>query len=98
MRKEDGTGTTFVDNEGMQYPEGQTEDEEVKKEVYDLAEVKAGTLVVIHGNVLHKSEKNTSKKGRMIYTFHVIEGGKEYDARNWLQPPEGGFTRLYGDK
>ncbi|GAM85786.1 hypothetical protein ANO11243_037940 [Dothideomycetidae sp. 11243] len=90
-------GTGFADNEGAQYPAGLEEDAEVKKEVYDLAEVKAGTLVVIHGNVLHKSEKNTSQKGRMIYTFHMIEGGNAYDKRNWLQPPEQGFTKLYDE-
>lgn len=51
---------------------------------------------MIHGNLLHKSEKNLSQKGRIIYTFHVIEGeGNKYDERNWLQPPVAGFTRLY---
>ncbi|KAF2773780.1 phytanoyl-CoA dioxygenase [Teratosphaeria nubilosa] len=94
VRNEAGTGTTFTHNEGRQWPEGLEEDQEVRKEVYDLGEVKAGTLVLIHGNLLHKSEKNTSKKGRMIYTFHCIEGEHEYDGRNWLQPPENGFTRL----
>jgi len=60
-----------------------------------MGEVKAGTLVLIHGNLLHKSEKNTSQKGRIIYTFHVIEGEKRlYDKRNWLQPPVGGFTKI----
>ncbi|KAF2091879.1 phytanoyl-CoA dioxygenase [Saccharata proteae CBS 121410] len=61
---------------------------------YTLGEVKAGTLVLIHGNVLHKSEKNLSGKSRFIYTFHVIEGEHEYDRLNWLQPPEEGFSRL----
>jgi phytanoyl-CoA hydroxylase len=75
VRSEDGKGTTFAQNEGSQWPEGLEEDKDVKKEVYDLGEVKAGTLVLIHGNLLHKSEKNTSHKGRMIYTFHCIEGG-----------------------
>ncbi|KAM0714963.1 hypothetical protein Q7P37_009428 [Cladosporium fusiforme] len=94
VRAEDGKGTTFASNEGQQWPVGLQEDQDVKKEVYDLGEVKAGTLVLIHGNILHKSEKNTSQKGRMIYTFHCIEGENEYDERNWLQPPEEGFTRL----
>ena len=102
MRSEDGKGTTFAQNEGQQWPEGLEEDKDVKKEVYDLGEVKAGTLVLIHGNLLHKSEKNVSQKGRMIYTFHVIEGGdgekkSVYDGRNWLQPPSGGFTKLFGE-
>ena len=65
-----------------------------KEERYDMGEVKAGTLVLIHGNILHKSEKNTSSKSRNIYTFHVIEGEEKYDERNWLQPPEQGFSRL----
>lgn len=95
VRNKEGSGTTFAPNEGAQWPRGLEEDTEVKKEVYELGEVKAGTLVLIHGNLLHKSEKNTSQKGRMIYTFHMIEGTNEYDGRNWLQPPKEGFTRLY---
>ncbi|KAF2726208.1 phytanoyl-CoA dioxygenase [Polychaeton citri CBS 116435] len=94
VRQPEGTGTTFAANSEAQWPQGLQEDQEVKKEVYDLGEVKAGTLVLIHGNLLHKSEKNISKKGRMIYTFHVIEGQHQYDERNWLQPPAHGFTKL----
>ena len=68
------------------------------KEDYVLGEVKAGTLVLIHGNVLHKSEKNTSQKGRIIYTFHLIEGEEHFDEKNWLQIPGGpaAFTKLNG--
>ncbi|KAF1843146.1 phytanoyl-CoA dioxygenase family protein [Cucurbitaria berberidis CBS 394.84] len=100
-------GTGFIDNEGARYPKGlktelngaangEKEYEVVEKEErYDMGEVKAGTLVLIHGNILHKSEKNTSGKSRNIYTFHVIEGDQTYDAQNWLQPPEQGFSRLY---
>ncbi|KAI0137942.1 phytanoyl-CoA dioxygenase [Hypoxylon sp. NC0597] len=98
VRAKEG-GTTFIDNDGAKFPageeygerEGQSEDGE-----YKMGEVKAGSLVLIHGNLLHKSEKNLSQKGRIIYTFHVIEGeGTKYDERNWLQPPAEGFTRLY---
>ncbi|KAI9881500.1 MAG: hypothetical protein M1830_000063 [Pleopsidium flavum] len=103
VRVEGGTG--FVDVEGGRFPRGEWGREvESEREVggeemgeYTLGEVKAGTLVLIHGNLLHKSERNTSSKSRFIYTFHVIEGENEYDERNWLQPPEGGFTRLYQD-
>ncbi|KAM3425337.1 Phytanoyl-CoA dioxygenase domain-containing protein 1 [Cercospora zeina] len=94
----DGRGTEFVPNEsGAEWPrdfEREEVKEKGKEEEYVLGEVKAGTLVLIHGNILHKSERNLSQKGRMIYTFHMIEGGNEYDERNWLQPPEGGFTAL----
>lgn len=94
VRSPDEKGTTFTSNTGNEWPEGLEFDCKAKVEEYELGEVKAGTLVLIHGNLLHKSEKNTSKKGRMIYTFHCIEGDNEYDERNWLQPPEGGFTKL----
>ncbi|KAI2618164.1 phytanoyl-CoA dioxygenase [Hypoxylon sp. NC1633] len=99
VRAEAG-GTEFVDNDGARFPAGEDYGEEMggpdKDGEYKLGEVKAGTLVLIHGNLLHKSEKNLSEKSRIIYTFHVIEGeGAEYDKRNWLQPPAEGFTRLY---
>lgn len=107
MRRDDRTGTHIVDNPGPQFPvtaspESESNlniiapDEEDDASKYVLGEVKAGSLVLIHGNLLHKSEKNTSNKGRIIYTFHVIEGeGTTYDKKNWLQPPAEGFTKLY---
>ncbi|KAJ9373177.1 hypothetical protein DTO282F9_6870 [Paecilomyces variotii] len=94
-------GTEFIDNDGPGLPRGMEEEETGKEtdEDFEILDVKAGTLVLIHGNVLHKSEKNTSSKSRYAYTFHVIEGGEgwDYDKRNWLQPPENGegFSRLY---
>ncbi|KAF2137210.1 uncharacterized protein K452DRAFT_291749 [Aplosporella prunicola CBS 121167] len=88
-------GTGFIDNEGAQFPVDVEPQQPTSGEPeYTLGEVKAGTLVLIHGNVLHKSEKNLSGKSRFIYTFHVIEGEKEYDGLNWLQPPTEGFSRL----
>ncbi|KAI9887183.1 MAG: hypothetical protein M1823_001010 [Watsoniomyces obsoletus] len=66
---------------------------------YTLTEVEAGSLVIIHGNVLHKSEKNKGNKSRFVYTFHIIEGENRYDERNWLQPGgDEGFSRLYDDQ
>lgn len=91
-------GTTFVSNDGPSLPLGDQgeEAEKEKEEDFEILNVKAGDLVLIHGNVLHKSEKNTSDKSRYAYTFHVIEGaeGWTYDERNWLQPPKDGFSRL----
>ncbi|KAL8775110.1 MAG: hypothetical protein Q9209_000589 [Squamulea sp. 1 TL-2023] len=96
VRKQDGAGTEFVDVEGARFPQDFVVEEKAQEqEVYTIDEVKAGTLVLIHGNLLHKSEKNLSGKSRFIYTFHVIEGKNEYDERNWLQPPEKGFSKLY---
>ncbi|KAF7908517.1 uncharacterized protein EAF01_004272 [Botrytis porri] len=97
VRRKDGGGTEFVENKGEVFPRGlekREKEEEEKEGSYVMGEVKAGDLVLIHGNLLHKSERNTSANGRIIYTFHVIEGENVYDERNWLQPPEGGFTRL----
>jgi len=97
VRRKDGKGTEFIDNDGERFPNGDGYGErgEGEEGEYTIGEVKAGSLVLIHGNLLHKSEKNLSQKGRIIYTFHVIEGeGAVYDERNWLQPPEEGFTKI----
>ena len=43
-----------------------------------------GTLVVIDGKVVHKSNANTSDKSRHIYTFHLAEGqDTEWSKKNW---------------
>ncbi|KAA8647155.1 hypothetical protein EYZ11_009566 [Aspergillus tanneri] len=103
VRRQDGLGTEFVENEGAVLPRDM-EEEEVpdavpRPEDVQVLDIKAGSLVLIHGNVLHQSEKNTSDRSRFAYTFHVIEGadGWEYDERNWLQPPKNGegFSKLY---
>ncbi|KAL7664164.1 Fe2OG dioxygenase domain-containing protein [[Candida] zeylanoides] len=67
---------------------------------YTSIECRAGSLVLIHNGVLHKSHRNRSHRSRFIYAFHLIEGTATYDRLNWLQVPpcrEGGtdFTRLY---
>lgn len=99
VRNKENTGTTFDTLEGdWRWPRNFKHDEVETQEQYQLGEVTAGTLVLIHGNILHKSEKNLSQKGRMIYTFHCIEGEETYDERNWLQVPGGPsqFTKLDG--
>lgn len=56
-----------------------------------------GDLVLIHGSVLHKSERNRSDKTRFAYTFHMIESPPlaVYDDKNWLQPTEAmPFSRI----
>jgi len=61
------------------------------------APVKKGSLVLIHGQVYHKSEKNVSNKPRPAYTFHVVETeGAFYASKNWLQPtPTYPLPKLY---
>lgn len=52
--------------------------------------VKKGSLVLIHGFVVHSSEANTSTKSRHAYTFHILESDNcHYSEENWLQYPEG---------
>ncbi|KAK7692643.1 hypothetical protein QCA50_004276 [Cerrena zonata] len=55
---------------------------------YILEACSPGDLVLIHGSVLHKSERNTSPHTRFAYTFHMIESPPyaKYDEKNWLQP------------
>lgn len=48
-------------------------------------EVKAGTLVVLHGQFPHLSGPNNSDKSRQAYALHLIDGLCEYPSENWLQ-------------
>jgi phytanoyl-CoA hydroxylase len=58
-------------------------------------EVKAGTAVVMSGELIHQSKANKSNVSRQAYALHFIEGsGTHIYARdNWLQRP-GGFGEL----
>ncbi|CAF1166980.1 unnamed protein product [Didymodactylos carnosus] len=60
-------------------PESQPEESE-----FVLCPIKAGDAILIHGQVVHKSEQNTSPITRQIYTFHVIEtNNSTYSKENW---------------
>jgi len=61
-------------------------DSSAANNAYILETCEPGDLVLIHGAVVHKSERNTSDKTRFAYTFHMIEAGAKYDEKNWLQP------------
>ncbi|ORX62382.1 phytanoyl-CoA dioxygenase [Hesseltinella vesiculosa] len=65
-------GTTFI---GHDSPFDETKYVEVP--------VTRGTLVLIHGSVVHRSTPNLSDVSRFIYTFHVIEGNAKYAEDNW---------------
>lgn len=46
-------------------------------------------MVLIHGEIVHKSERNLSSNSRQIYTFHAIERENTvYSPDNWLQPTD----------
>ncbi|XP_010011017.1 PREDICTED: phytanoyl-CoA dioxygenase domain-containing protein 1 isoform X2 [Nestor notabilis] len=59
--------------------------------------ISKGGLVLIHGEVVHKSELNSSESSRHAFTFHVMEAkDTSWSRENWLQPtPELPFPSLY---
>ncbi|KZT71054.1 phytanoyl-CoA dioxygenase [Daedalea quercina L-15889] len=88
-KAEGGTGfeTLISPEQAPPKPEGK----------YILEACMPGDMVLIHGNVLHKSEKNLSPNTRYAYTFHMIESlpHARYDEKNWLQPtPETPFPHI----
>uniref|UniRef100_A0A8D0XAZ7 Phytanoyl-CoA dioxygenase domain-containing protein 1 n=2 Tax=Sus scrofa TaxID=9823 RepID=A0A8D0XAZ7_PIG len=59
--------------------------------------VRRGALVLIHGEVVHKSEQNLSDRSRQAYTFHLMDAADTvWSPENWLQPTaELPFPPLY---
>jgi phytanoyl-CoA hydroxylase len=73
-----------------------------EKPIYDQTKfvpvpVPKGSLVLIDGMVVHKSEPNTSTKSRHAYTFHVADAHEtKWSELNWLQPTSTyQFPNLY---
>ncbi|CAN6549605.1 unnamed protein product [Malus baccata var. baccata] len=49
-------------------------------------EVKAGSLVVIHGDLIHQSFENQSSKSRHAYSLHVVDtDGCKWSQDNWIR-------------
>uniref|UniRef100_A0A1I8HI16 Phytanoyl-CoA dioxygenase n=1 Tax=Macrostomum lignano TaxID=282301 RepID=A0A1I8HI16_9PLAT len=69
---------------------GRDPNEIVPIERYVPCEVKRGSLVLIDGFVLHRSNENRSQKSRDCYTWHVIDlpPGISWSAENWMNPPD----------
>lgn len=60
-----------------------------KPEEFVATPVRKGSLVLIHGEVVHMSKANLSERSRNIYTFHLFDAGtSEWSKDNWLQPTE----------
>ena len=51
-------------------------------------EADVGTLVVLHGQLPHRSSANRSERPRHAYSLHVIDGAASYPEDNWLQRGE----------
>ena len=56
---------------------------------YTPLEVKAGTLILMHGNLVHKSEPNRTKQTRMAFVFSIIEGCPDCWADSCLRSSDG---------
>jgi len=70
-------------------------EEDYDEKAFVPVEVKAGDAILIHGQVVHKSEQNMSPHSRQIYAFHIIETeGTEYSKENWLQTKDP-FPLIY---
>ena len=50
-------------------------------------EVRAGTMVILHGLLPHWSDINRSPKSRHAYSLHCISAAAEYPEWNWLRRP-----------
>lgn len=64
-------------------------------------EVRAGSLVLLHGANLHCSKENSSNKSRHAFSVHFVEGasGSRWLEENWLQrKKEFPFEALYDDE
>ena len=54
---------------------------------YVEVEIPAGSAVLLHGAVVHRSPANKSARSRWAYAFHVVDSapGVAYSHENWLQ-------------
>ena len=50
-------------------------------------EAKRGSLVILHGSLVHMSRPNRSSKSRHAYILHLVESEANWPANNWLQRP-----------
>lgn len=95
--RRDETGRAeFVDLETPVYAKVDGMDESTRARrtedgsyIYQNLEVKAGTLIVMHGNLMHRSEANRSEQSRVAFVFGVVDGSLEWLPDNYLQPYDG---------
>ncbi|XP_044634554.2 phytanoyl-CoA dioxygenase domain-containing protein 1 isoform X5 [Equus asinus] len=99
-----GSHTSGISRRMVQTPAGLTpgtffrgSEQERDNSLYVPTPLGRGSLVLIHGEVVHKSEQNLSDHSRHVYTFHLMEAsGTVWSPENWLQPTaELPFPPLY---
>ncbi|KAI3442804.1 uncharacterized protein J3R85_001080 [Psidium guajava] len=56
------------------------------KKDFVAIEVKAGSLVLLHGDLIHQSFENQSSKSRHAYSIHVVDtDGCKWAQSNWIR-------------
>ena len=75
------------DADGTSFVRLRDEPVEVPEEGWVPLEAAAGTVVLLHGLLPHRSSPNTSPRSRAAYSLHLVDGTAHYPADNWLQRP-----------
>eukprot|EP01080_Neovahlkampfia_damariscottae_P010327 gene10327-2743_t len=60
-------------------------DTDIHDKDYVPVEMKSGSVILIHGHLIHKSHKNLSDKPRDAFALHIIEDQSKWSKLNWLQ-------------
>ncbi len=80
IKNEDGMSTSFT----------KTAHERVDWDLDQLQPlpVKKGSLVLLHGELVHASKANISDKSRHAFVLHIVDQSATWAGDNWLQRPE----------
>jgi len=60
------------------------EDEHYDDAEFVPIECDAGSLVILHGSVIHRSSQNRSDRSRHAYSIHVVDGAAKWSTDNWI--------------
>lgn len=79
---------------GVKFVGGENPDWDLEKMV--SLEVHVGSMIMLHGELVHMSNQNFSQKSRQAYIIHAVEGDRDWPSTNWLQrPADFPFRHLY---
>lgn len=54
------------------------------RDAHMLIFLHSGGVIVIHGEVVHRSAENTTEDSRNVYTFHIMESqDTQWSPDNW---------------
>lgn len=89
IRNPNGPGSVFRDADKDERASWNTLQEQFDKAKFPEKWVPLtctkGSVVLIHGNVVHLSESNHSNVSRGAYTWHMVEKDAVWSPENWLQ-------------